>query len=150
MGDLVVCPIYRRNVSQSSSWVVLTNFGLVRCVCLILCDLSWIVPTRTQNRRWTCRVLTSPCTSCRFPLYKTNDAQLSATLSRARENGQQQQRAERTGKLRSYFRRDNAKHSKVRLVPNDHGDNMWARVLAQLFDPGLEVAKGRGLCHVVY
>jgi hypothetical protein len=39
--------------------------------------------------------------------------------------------------------------SQVRLVSDEHGDDVWACVLAQLFDPGLEVVKGRGFGHVI-
>jgi hypothetical protein len=61
-------------------------------------------------------------------------------------------KSERTGKLRGYFGGDNAatrKCSEVCLISDEHGDDMWACVMAQLFDPGLDVAKGRGLCDVI-
>ena len=54
-----------------------------------------------------------------------------------------------TGKFRGYFGGNDPKSSKVGFVPNEHGDDVWARVLAQLFYPGLDVAEGRGLCHVI-
>ena len=57
--------------------------------------------------------------------------------------------SERTGKFRGHLSGDGATRSQVRLVSDEHGDYVWACVLAQLFDPGLEVVKGRGLGHVV-
>ena len=55
----------------------------------------------------------------------------------------------RTGKGRGHFGGDGAKRSQVRLVSDEHGDDVWVCVLAQLFDPGFDVAEGRGLCDVV-
>jgi hypothetical protein len=55
----------------------------------------------------------------------------------------------RTGKLRSHLGGDNAKCPEVCLIPHEHGDDMWACVLAQFFDPGLDVAKGQGVRDVI-
>lgn len=76
-------------------------------------DVSmYIMPfSAAQNKRWR--------------VSRKAARELSAILFKQRMVG-----SERTGKLRSYFCGDDAKCFKVRFIPNDHGDDMWARVLA--------------------
>jgi hypothetical protein len=69
---------------------------------------------------------------------------LSDTVTTSRTSG-----SVRTGKFCGHFGGDSATRSQVRLVSDEHGDDVWTCVLAQLFNPGLDVAKRRGLGHVV-
>ena len=48
----------------------------------------------------------------------------------------------RTCKRLGHFRGDDAERVEVRLVPDEHGDGVWAPMLAQLFDPCPDVAEG--------
>ena len=48
----------------------------------------------------------------------------------------------RTCKCLGHFGGDDADHVEVCLVPGEHGNDVWARALAQLFDPCPDVAKG--------
>jgi hypothetical protein len=52
------------------------------------------------------------------------------TKSQPRYSSQRMVRSKRTGKLLSYFGGDDAMCSKVGFIPNEHGDDMWARMLA--------------------
>ena len=59
-------------------------------------------------------------------------------------------RSERTGKHPTATSVGTArKCPEVCLISDEHGDDMWACVMAQLFDPCLDVANGRGLCNVI-
>jgi hypothetical protein len=57
---------------------------------------------------------------------------------------------ERTCKRLGHFCGDEAESVEVCLVSDENDDDVWARVLAQLFDPCLKVAERRGLCDVVH
>ena len=48
----------------------------------------------------------------------------------------------RTSKGFGHFSRDDTDPVKIRLVSDEHGDDVWVRVIAQLFNPCLDVAEG--------
>ena len=51
--------------------------------------------------------------------------------------------SKRTGKGFGHFCGDDPEPGEVRLVSDEHGDDVWVRVPAQLFDPSFDVAEGR-------
>jgi hypothetical protein len=50
--------------------------------------------------------------------------------------------SKRTGKGFGHFCGDDPEPGEVRLVSDEHGDDVWVRVPAQLFDPSFDVAEG--------
>jgi len=49
----------------------------------------------------------------------------------------------RTGKGFSHFHGDDPEAGEVRLVSDEHDDDVWVRMLAQLFDRSFDVVEGR-------
>jgi len=146
--------ICQTSVSRSSS-SALANSRSSRHRGSTGCDISRRALTGTQTRRWRCRERTSPCTSCRFPPQKKKKEGCGGGWKAAkqalsgRSSAREDDRSERTGKRRGHFDWDCTEHAEVGLVSDEQGDDLWACVFAQLFDPGLDVRKGRGFGDII-
>ena len=77
-----------------------------------------------------------------IPFSAEQDKVASAQSQWRRFAKKSEQGWKRTSKGFGRFGRDDTEPVKIRLVSDEHGDDVRVRVLAQLFNPCLDVAEG--------
>jgi hypothetical protein len=95
-----------------------------------------------SNAASTLDVLDADVSMYIIPFSAKQDKVASAHSQWRRFAKELEQGWKRTGKGFGHFGRDDTEPVKIRLVSDEHGDDVRVRVLAQLFDPCLDVAEG--------